>query len=124
MPAHSFFENLNFSVDGGAEDANTNFFFVPDVLFQAQVDRPFRGGASSSGLGVLDGVGALFPELSFSEPDDFNWTLALDLSIPLFTSGNRTGVRDRDVQKLSRLRFDPRSQDHRYVASRCLRLQQ
>ena len=86
--------------------ASRRAFFVPDILFQAQVDRPFRAGASSSGLGVLDGVGALFPELSFSEPDDFNWTLALDLSIPLFTSGNRTGVRDRDVQELSRLRFE------------------
>jgi outer membrane protein len=86
--------------------ASRRAFFVPDVFFQGNLERPFRGGASSSGLGVLGDVATMFPELGLSRPNDFNWTLALDVSIPLFTSGYRTGVRDRDIEELSRLRLE------------------
>jgi len=86
--------------------ASRRAFFVPDVFFQGNLERPFRGGASSSGLGVLGDAASMFPELGLTPPNDFNWTLALDLSFPLFTSGARTGVRDRDTQELSRLRYE------------------
>jgi outer membrane protein len=83
--------------------ASRRSFFAPEVIFQGSVERPFRGGASSSGL-VLPPD--LFPGLDFAPPNDVNWTLFFDISLPLFTSGERPAVRDQDIEDLSRLRLE------------------
>jgi outer membrane protein TolC len=83
--------------------ASRRSFFAPDIVFQGSVERPFRGGASSSGL-VLPPD--LFPGLDFTPPNDIDWTLFFDISLPLFTSGERPAVRDQDMEELSRLRFE------------------
>jgi outer membrane protein TolC len=83
--------------------ASRRSFFAPEIVFQGSVERPFRGGASSSGL-VLPPD--LFPGLDFAPLNDVNWTLFFDISLPLFTSGERSAVRDRDIEELSRLRLE------------------
>jgi outer membrane protein TolC len=83
--------------------ASRRSFFAPDIVFQGSVERPFRGGASSSGL-VLPPD--LFPGADFALPNDIDWTLFFDISLPLFTSGERPAVRDQDIEELSRLRFE------------------
>ncbi len=78
-------------------------FYVPDVFFQGSIDHQFRGGAG--GLGAFQSLGALFPDLELTPPNATNWSLGVDLSLPLFTSGRRPAVRKQDQQALSELRF-------------------
>jgi outer membrane protein TolC len=89
--------------------ASKRAFYVPDILFQGEVERPFRGGAGSSGLGVFEGLTGFFPDVSISQPNDVNWALAIDISLPLFTSGRRMAVKHQDIELLSRLRLDRES---------------
>ncbi len=83
--------------------ASRRSFFAPDIVFQGSVERPFRGGANSSGSAIPPD---LFPGPHFAPPNDINWTLFFDVSLPLFTSGERPAVRDQSFEDLSRIRFD------------------
>lgn len=84
-------------------DASRRAFYAPEIVFQGSVERPIRGGVNSSG-GVFPPD--LFPGLAIESPNDINWTLFFDVSLPLFTSGERPAIRDQDVESLSRLRFE------------------
>ena len=86
-------------------------FYLPHVFFQASVEHQYKGGAG--GLGAFQSLGSLFPELELAAPDDTNWTLGVDLSFPLFTSGNRTAFRRQNTEGLSRLRFQRESVSER-----------
>ncbi len=83
--------------------ASKRAFFAPDIVFRGSVERPFRGGANSSGSAIPPD---LIPGAAFATPNDINWTLLFDVSLPLFTSGNRSAIRDQSFEELSRLRFD------------------
>jgi outer membrane protein TolC len=83
--------------------ASKRSFFAPEIVFQGSVVRPFRGGASSGGL-VLPPD--LLPGMEVTPPNHIDWTLFFDISLPLFTSGERPAVRDQDIEEISRLRFE------------------
>jgi len=82
-------------------------FYLPEVFFQGSIEQAFRGGAG--GLGAFQSLGALFPDLELTPPNDTNWTLGVDLTFPLFTSGRRPAVRRQDQELLSQLRFQRRA---------------
>ncbi|MCP4204862.1 MAG: TolC family protein, partial [bacterium] len=82
--------------------ASRRAFFAPDVFFQGSVERPFYGGTRSC-RGIRS---ELCPAVTLEPLGDINWTLAFDVSLPLFTSGERPAVRDQDIEELSGLRFD------------------
>ncbi len=84
-------------------DASRRAFYAPKIVFQGSLERPIRGGANSSGGAFPPD---LFPGFAIAPPNDINWTLFFDVSLPLFTSGERPAVRDQDVENLSRLRFE------------------
>ena len=84
-------------------DASRRAFYAPEIVFQGSLERPIRGGANSSGSAFPPD---LFPGFAIAPPNDINWTLFFDVSLPLFTSGERPAVRDQDVENLSRLRFE------------------
>jgi outer membrane protein TolC len=84
-------------------DASRRAFYAPEVVFQGSLERPIRGGVNSSGGAFPPD---LFPGFTIEPPNDINWTLFFDVSLPLFTSGERPAIRDQDVENLSRLRFE------------------
>ena len=84
--------------------ASERAFFVPEILFQGELARTFRGGTGSSGLGILEEL--IPPDSEISGPDQTNWSLAFDISLPLFTSGRRPAVKNQDVELLSELKLD------------------
>ncbi len=84
-------------------DASRRAFYAPEIVFQGSLERPIRGGANSSGSTFPPD---LFPGFEIEPPNDINWTLFFDVSLPLFTSGERPAIRDQDVENLSRLRFE------------------
>lgn len=84
-------------------EASRRAFFAPEIVFQGSVERPFRGGANSGGIGFPPGS---FPGLTIEPANNVNWSLFFDLSLPLLTSGRRSSVRDQDVENLSRLRLE------------------
>ena len=73
-------------------------------MFQGEIARTFLGGTGSSGLGFLEGLAP--PDAAFSGPDNTNWSLTFDISLPLFTSGRRPAVKSQDRELLSQLRLD------------------
>lgn len=78
-------------------------FYIPDVFFQGNLEHQFKGGAG--GLGAFQSLGTLFPELELTAPNNTNWSLGVDLSFPLFTSGERPAVRRQDRDALTQLRL-------------------
>ena len=84
-------------------DASRRAFYAPEIVFQGSLERPIRGGANSSGSTFPPDF---FPGFEIEPPNDINWTLFFDVSLPLFTSGERPAIRDQDVENLSRLRFE------------------
>ena len=83
--------------------ASERAFFVPDILFQGEIARTFLGGTGSSGLGFLEGL--VPPDADVSGPDQANWSLTFDVSLPLFTSGRRVAVKNQDFELLSELKL-------------------
>ena len=86
-------------------------FYLPDVFFQASVEHQYKGGAG--GLGAFQSLSTLFPELELAAPNDTNWALGVDLSFPLFTSGDRTALHRQNAQGLSQLRLQRESVSER-----------
>lgn len=80
-------------------------FFAPTAAAQWDIQRPFLGGASSSGLGALENFGELFPDLSLGTPGKWNWTLGMNASLPLFTGGDRRARRRQEELTLIALRL-------------------
>ncbi len=96
--------------------ASGRAFFVPEILFQGELARTFLGGTGSSGLGILEGL--IPPDADISGPDQTNWSLALDISLPLFTSGRRLAVKSQDFELLSELKLDRELTSQRIRAAR------
>jgi outer membrane protein TolC len=76
-------------------------FYLPDVFFQAGLERVFKAGAGAGGL--FDGAAP--PGLSIEQPNDTNWSVSASASLPLFDSGYRRAVSRQDQELLSQLRF-------------------
>lgn len=89
-------------------------FYLPEVFVQGSVDYGLRGGAG--GLGAFQSLGALFPDLELTAPNDTNWSVGVDLSLPLFTSGNRPAVKRQDQELLSQLSMQRASTAQRIEA--------
>jgi len=76
-------------------------FWMPTVALQAELSRLLKeGGAGTAGL-------QLPPEIPFRipEPDKTDWSVALNISIPLSAGGNRLAQRSRASQELQELRL-------------------
>jgi outer membrane protein len=82
-------------------------FYLPEVFFQASIEKQFQGGAG--GAGLLAGLGDLFPGLALEPPNGTNWNLGISASLPLFTSGSRPAVRRQESERLSQLKFQRES---------------
>ena len=78
-------------------------FYIPDVFFQANIEQQFRAGAG--GLGAFQALSELFPDVDLTAPNNTNWSLGVDFSLPLFTSGQRPAIRRQSIEGLSQLRF-------------------
>ncbi len=77
----------------------TSAFFSPTVSLQARVDRQFNeSGAGTGGLGVQ-----LPTELPTA--DDTDWSVGVNLSIPVWTSGSRLADRVQASEELFDLRL-------------------
>lgn len=74
----------------------TRSFFSPTVALQAQAQRTLEESGS--------GLGAGFP-IELPEDDDSTWSLALSLSVPLWTSGERMADRSRAAEESAGLRL-------------------
>jgi outer membrane protein TolC/ABC-type uncharacterized transport system substrate-binding protein len=85
--------------------ARERAFFAPEVALQGDVSRAFKGGTRSPSFG------AGLPDLSsaFPQQDDFNWSVGLSVSFPLWTSGFKTAARDQERDELERLRLERRA---------------
>lgn len=65
---------------------NQRSFFLPRLAVQAQLDQKlWDGGAGTESSGSIPGL----PAGSSSSQDDLTWNVALNLSIPIFTGGQR-----------------------------------
>jgi outer membrane protein TolC/ABC-type uncharacterized transport system substrate-binding protein len=74
-------------------------FWMPTVALQAEVSRLLKeGGAGVSGLQLPPEVPFLIPQA-----DDTDWSVALNVSIPLSEGGNRFAQRSRAKQELQEL---------------------
>ncbi len=77
----------------------TSAFFSPTVSLRAQVDRQFdESGAGTGGFGL---------ELPTEIPtaDDTSWSVGVNLSIPVWTSGSRLADRTQASEELFDLRL-------------------
>jgi outer membrane protein TolC len=77
----------------------TSAFFSPTVSLQAQVDRQFEESGAGAG-----GPGLQLPT-ELPTADDTNWSVGLNLSIPLWTSGSRLADRTQASEELFDLRL-------------------
>ena len=79
-------------------------FYLPDVFFQASVERQIEGGAGADG--PLSDIGEAFPGITIEQPNGTNWSLSAQASLPLFDSGYRRAVSRQETELLSQLRFE------------------
>jgi outer membrane protein TolC len=77
----------------------TSAFFSPTVSLQAQVDRQFEESGAGAG-----GPGLQLPT-ELPTADDTNWSVGLNLSIPVWTSGSRLADRTQASEELFDLRL-------------------
>ena len=80
-------------------------FYAPTAALQWSLSRLFLSGASSSGLGAFENLDDLFPDVTLEPPNDWNWTLAANVSLPLFTGANRRAIRSQEGLALDALRL-------------------
>ncbi len=88
-----------------AKTATERAFWIPNVALQAGVTNIFsQSGAGSEGLQFPPTIPVEFPQ-----PQDFNWSIGLQLSIPLFTGFGRMASRQQANVELERLRLERQS---------------
>jgi outer membrane protein TolC len=77
-----------------------NSFWAPTIALQGQYSSIFeKDGAGSSG-------GFSFPGVSIPTADDDNWSVALNLSLPLFSGGERFVAGKQANEELNRLNVE------------------
>ncbi|MFQ5628107.1 MAG: TolC family protein [bacterium] len=74
-------------------------FWTPTVAVQAELENTFSKSANGQG----GGDAPIIPGLETA--DDLNWTVALNLSFPLFTSGAKTADRDQAREELTQVKL-------------------
>ncbi len=82
-------------------------YYVPSVAVQGKVEKIFdeRGAGADGGIdrsGLPPEFRRLFPE----SPDDLNWQIGLNLSLPLFKGGARYASHRKARRELDRLRAE------------------
>ncbi len=79
--------------------SNSLAFWVPSVALQAEFSRLLKeGGAGTAGLQLPPSIPITFPEA-----DNSDWSVALNISIPLSEGGNQIAQRSRASQELQEL---------------------
>lgn len=80
-------------------------FFMPTLALQGQVTNIFsRGGAGSGSLQLPAQFSGIFPEV-----DDLNWSVAANLSFPLFRGGAKFAERVQASEELTQLKTERNS---------------
>lgn len=86
----------------------TRSFYLPSVALQGEVSRFFKeGGAGTSSpfAAGLPGLPGLPGGFTLPSPDNTNWSLALNFSLPLFTGGSRLARRSQTSLELENLKL-------------------
>ena len=88
----------------------TNSFWSPTIALQGQVDNTFsRAGAGQESTLDLSSIPPEFQPLgeifaqSFKPPKDLSWNVGLNVSFPLFRSGEKFFVRQKASKELNQL---------------------
>lgn len=91
-------------------------FWTPKVLLNATVTRTFsEEGAGAGGLdNMFKGIG--LSSLNLPEADDTDWEIAVQASIPLFTSGARKAAKAKAQEELNRLLITRQATEERIAA--------
>lgn len=80
-------------------------FFLPTLALQGQVTNIFsREGAGSEALQLPSQFSGIFPTV-----DDLNWSVAANLSFPLFKGGAKFAKRSQASEELAQLRTERKS---------------
>ena len=77
-------------------------FWLPSLALQGTIGTDDTSGAGSEGLATGGEEGAPSP-FAVEPPDDLDWSVALNASIPLWTSGERSAELRRARVELDRL---------------------
>ncbi len=89
--------------------STTRAFFLPDVAAQAEISRWLvKEGEGSQPVAVADP--SLAPLLeAFDQGNDTNWSVAINLSYPLFSGGAKNSQRQQALKTLNQLETQKRS---------------
>ncbi len=86
--------------------SNMNKFFLPTVAVQAEYDNVFdRSGEGTDGSIDLSALLGRDFSISLAEPQDTQWSVALNASLPLFSGGARFAERRQTWEELHQLRL-------------------
>jgi outer membrane protein TolC len=85
------------------QQAARRSFWVPELSFQASLTQLL----AESGAGRETPLEGLSP-IEFPEADDTNWSLGVNLTLPLYTGGSRRAELGRAREDLNRLNLERR----------------
>lgn len=81
-------------------------FYLPSVALQGQyINMIDKSGAGSEGLTLPPQFGDVFGEPA----DDHNWSVAVNVSLPLFNGGSRFVQKQKDTKQLRSLKLQRKS---------------
>jgi outer membrane protein len=88
--------------------STSNRFWSPTIALQGDVRHIF----SKEGVGAESGI-EIPGGFSFPEKDDTDWSVALNISFPLFEGGSKFSARTKTIEELARLRLERQAVEER-----------
>ena len=82
----------------------TRKFWAPTIALQGEYDHTFSRGGEGTDASIELPAGIPF-DISFPEPKDNQWNVALNASLPLYSGGSRFAERKQAYEELHQLRL-------------------